>query len=185
MPLAMHPALTAAEDLEVGWSWRCFLPPDAEGQLTQGDTNSGPHLHSQRLASSILSRPTPSPCHGLGPHQALASSSHGTSDACRRRDRGARVSSQPSPRHCLVSWHHRLYILGLRQRACPRVSACARCDASLRNEAAASQRHHEAPLTQPALQQEVTLLLDSMPALGSTRLRTITAAHTHGFSSRK
>ena len=29
----------------------------------------------------------------------------------------ARVSSQPSPRRCLVSWHHTPHILGLRQRA--------------------------------------------------------------------
>ena len=53
-----------------------------------------------------LCRLTPSPCHVLGPQQALASSPHGT---CCRRNSGsgtasasARASSQPSPRRCLI-----------------------------------------------------------------------------------
>ena len=115
--------------------------PDAEGHPhLHGDTDSGPPACTSTArgwpAASSPCRLTPSPCHGLGPHQALASSPHGTSGTCCRRDSDSgtapRVSSQPSPRRCLVSWHHRPQILGLRQPAHEssghEPAACARCD---------------------------------------------------------
>ena len=67
--------------------------------------------------------------------------------ACCRRDSGsgtasasARASLQPSPHRCLVSWHHGLQILGLRQRACPRV-----CRQDTSQPLAHAATHHRGP----------------------------------------
>ena len=122
----------------------CLLPRRRAHPHLHGDTDSGPPACTSTArgwpAASSPCRLTSSPCHGLGPHQALASSPYGTSGTCCRRDSGSGTASASTRASSQVSWHHRPQILGLRQRACPRV-----CRQDTSQPLAHAATHHRGP----------------------------------------